>query len=117
MKKYFFVFILNSLLVQFLSGQILEIVLKSGDVIASRNKYTIDNKSLIFWKDSLAVLAIPVMTIDGVYYSTKTYKALGVPFQVMGGFIAGSSMAASVVGHSEYLSYGFYRTFIIRSRT
>ena len=106
MKKYIYFYLLHLLFAQFLSGQILELVLKSGDVIASRNKYTIDNKSLIFWKDSLAVLAVPVMTIDGVYYSTKTYKALGVPFQVMGGFIAGFSMAASVAGHSEYLSYG-----------
>ncbi|MBL7013119.1 MAG: hypothetical protein ISR83_01745 [Candidatus Marinimicrobia bacterium] len=106
MRIYIYRIIFTILCVQNLSGQILELVLKSGDMIASRNKYTIENRSLVFWKDSIAVLAIPVMTIDGVYYSTKTYKALGVPFQVIGGFVAGSAMAASVAGQSDYLAYG-----------
>lgn len=106
MKNFFFYFLILIALSHDLNGQILELVTKSGDVIASRNEFTIQNKSLVFWKDSIAVLAVPVMSIDGVYYSTKTYKSLGVPFQVIGGFIAGSAMAASVAGHSDYLSYG-----------
>ena len=91
---------------QLLQGQIIEIVMKSGDEFEFHKQFKIEKRQIVFLKDQVPVKSLPIMSIDYVSYYTKSYASIGNPFQVMGGLAMGSSLAASLVGHVEYLTYG-----------
>ena len=78
-------------------------------IIKTENLFFIDNGKIIF-EDTSSIIKniIPINTIHKIRYSTKTYKPLGTPFQLVGGFLFGTSfLAASIISDFSFIEqYG-----------
>lgn len=81
---------------------------KTNDIFSSSNHFTIKKKKIIFWKDELVLMTVPMKNIIEVRYAEKSYYSLGKPCSLLGILGIASAMGASAAGQmtEEYLKIG-----------
>ena len=71
-------------------------------MFASGNPFTIEDESVVFWQEELIIMTIPIASLNEIRYAEKSYKPAGVPFVMLGKFIAATVIGASVAGQPDY---------------
>ena len=87
-------------------GQKIILYTENDDVFASANPFTIENNNIIFWKEELVLMTIPVSSLNEIRYAEKSYKPAGSPIVFVGKFFITVFLGSAVAGQPDYVAPG-----------
>ena len=99
-------FILFFFSLSHVNGQKIILYTENDDVFASANPFTIEDNNIIFWKEDLVIMTIPVSSLNEIRYAEKSYKPAGSPIVFVGKFFITVFLGSAVAGQPDYVAPG-----------
>tara|TARA_Y100001970_G_scaffold97303_1_gene122516 strand:- start:2848 stop:3465 length:618 start_codon:yes stop_codon:yes gene_type:complete len=114
MKNKLILYILFFFALTTLQAQKVILYTENDDVFSSANPFTIEDNNIVFWKEDLVLMTIPIGSINEIRYAEKSYRPAGSPIVFIGKFLITVFLGSAVAGQPDYvvpgisLGLGFY---------